>query len=41
MLFPFKLAGIAGGLGQGTGLVIVAAVVLLVVGGFLTFKAYR
>jgi hypothetical protein len=41
MLFPFQLAGIAGGLGQGTGLVVVAAIVLLVVGGFLTFKAYR
>ena len=40
MLFPFQLAGIAGGLGQGTGLVIVTAVVLLVVGGFLSFKAY-
>ena len=40
MLFPFQLAGIAGGLGQGTGLVIVAAIVLLLVGGFLSFKAY-
>jgi cytochrome bd-type quinol oxidase subunit 2 len=41
MLFPFQLAGIAGGLGQGTALVIVAAIVLLLVGGFLSFKAYR
>ena len=40
MLFPFQLAAIAGGLGQGTGLVIVAAVILLVVGGFLSLKAY-
>ena len=40
MLFPFQLAGIAGGLGQGTGLITVAAVILLVVGGFLSFKAY-
>ena len=39
MLFPFQLAAIAGGLGQGTGFVIVGAVVLLVVGGFLSFKA--
>jgi hypothetical protein len=33
-----QLAGIAGGLGQGTGFIIVA-IVLLLVGGFLSFKS--
>jgi hypothetical protein len=41
MLFPFQLAGIAGGLGQGPGFIIVAAIVLLLVGGFLSFKSNR
>jgi cytochrome bd-type quinol oxidase subunit 2 len=40
MLFPFQLAQIAGGFGQGTGLVIAIAVGLLVLGLFLAFKAY-
>lgn len=40
ILFPTGLARMAAGLGQSTGLVAVMAVVLLVVGAFLSFKAY-
>jgi hypothetical protein len=40
ILLPTKLAEIAAGFGQNTGLITVAAIVLLVIGGFLSFKAY-
>jgi hypothetical protein len=40
ILFPTGLARMAAGLGQSTGLVAVMAVVLLMVGAFLSFKAY-
>jgi hypothetical protein len=40
ILLPTKLAEIAAGFGQHTGLITVAAIVLLVIGGFLSFKAY-
>ena len=40
MLFPIRLAAIAAALGQNTGLIIAAAVVLLVLGSFLSFKGY-
>jgi hypothetical protein len=40
ILFPTGLARIASGLAQSTGFIAVMAVVLLVVGGFLSFKAY-
>jgi hypothetical protein len=40
MFFPTRLAAIAAQIGQSRGLIAGAAVVLLVVGGFLSFKAY-
>jgi hypothetical protein len=39
-LFPTRLAALAAGLGQSNGLIATAAVVLLVPGVFLSFKAY-
>ena len=41
MLFPTGLAAIAAGIGQITGAIIAAAIVLLGLGAFLSFKAYR
>ena len=40
ILLPTKLAEMAAGFGQNTGLITASAIVLLVVGGFLSFKAY-
>ncbi len=40
MLFPIGLAGLVAHLGQSTGLVAGEAVVLLVIGTFLSYKAY-
>jgi len=40
MFFPAQLAAIAAGIGQSTGLIIATAVVLLVLGAFLSFKGY-
>jgi len=40
MLFPTRLAAIAAAVGGSTGGIIVGAVVLLVVGAFLSFKGY-
>jgi hypothetical protein len=40
MLFPIRLAAIAASLGQNTGLIIGAAVILLVIGAFLSLKGY-
>jgi hypothetical protein len=40
MLFPIKLAAIVAGVGQSTGLIAAVAVVLLVLGAFLSFKGY-
>jgi hypothetical protein len=40
MLFPIWLAGIAANLGQNTGFIAGETVVLLVIGGFLSYKAY-
>jgi hypothetical protein len=40
MLFPTQLAAIAAAVGGSTGWIIVGAVVLLVVGAFLSFKGY-
>jgi hypothetical protein len=40
MFFPTRLAAIAAQIGQSRGLIAGAAVVLQVVGGFLSFKAY-
>ena len=41
MLFPTGLAAIAAGFGQITGAIIAGAIVLLGLGTFLSFKAYR
>ena len=41
MLFPTGLAAIAGGFGQNIGAIMAAAIVLLGLGAFLSFKAYR
>jgi hypothetical protein len=41
MLFPTGLAAIAAGIGQTIGAIIAAAIVLLGLGAFLSFKAYR
>ena len=41
MLFPTGLAAIPGGIGQTTGAIIPGAIVLLGLGAFLSFKAYR
>jgi hypothetical protein len=40
MLFPIWLAGMAATLGQHTGFITGEAVVLLVIGAFLSYKAY-
>jgi hypothetical protein len=40
MLFPIQLAAIVVGVGQSTGLIAAVAVVLLVLGAFLSFKGY-
>jgi hypothetical protein len=40
MLFPLRLAAVAGDFSQGSSMMAVVAVVLLVVGAFLSFKAY-
>ena len=40
ILFPTRLAALAAGLGQSTGLIVTAAVALLVLGAFLSFKGY-
>jgi hypothetical protein len=41
MFFPTGLAAIAAGIGQFTGAIIAAAIVLLGLGAFLSFQAYR
>ena len=41
MFFPAGLAAIAAGIGQITGAIIAGAIVLLGLGAFLSFKAYR
>jgi hypothetical protein len=40
MLFPIWLAGMAAALSQNTGLIVEEAVVFLVIGAFLSYKAY-
>jgi hypothetical protein len=40
MFFPIRLAAIAAQIGQSRGLIAGSAVVLLLLGGFLSFKAY-
>jgi len=40
ILLPTRLAEIAAGFAQNTGLITAAGIVLLVIGGFLSFKAY-
>jgi hypothetical protein len=40
MLFPLRLAEVAGDFSQSSSMVVVVAVVLLAVGAFLSFKAY-
>jgi hypothetical protein len=40
MLFPIQLAAIVAVVGQSTGLIATGAVVLLVLGSFLSFKGY-
>jgi hypothetical protein len=40
MFFPIQLAAIAASVAQSTGLITGTAAVLLVLGGFLSFKAY-
>ena len=40
MLFPLRLAALAGDFAQNSGLMAVVAVVLLAIGAFLSFKAY-
>ena len=41
ILFPFQLAAIAGTIGQDTGFIVVEAVILLVIGGFLAIEGSR
>ena len=41
MLFPTQLAAAAAGLGQSRSFIIATAIILLVLGGFLSFKGYR
>ena len=41
MLFPTGLAAIAAGIGQITVAIMAAAIVLLALGAFLSFEAYR
>jgi uncharacterized membrane protein HdeD (DUF308 family) len=40
LFFPIHLAANAGDIGRNTGLVVTAAVVFLLLGGFLSFKGY-
>ena len=40
MLFPIGLAGMAASLSPSTGLIVGEAVVFLVIGAFLSYKAY-
>lgn len=40
LFFPARLAAIAANMGQHRAFVIVAAIILLLLGGFLSFKAY-
>ncbi len=40
MLFPFRMAALAAAVGQSTGLIVATAGVLLLLGAFLSFKAY-
>jgi hypothetical protein len=40
MFFPIQLAAMAAGVGQSSGSIIAAAVVILVLGAFLSFKGY-
>jgi hypothetical protein len=40
MFFPMRLAALAAHIGQSRGLIAGSAVVLLLLGGFLSFKAY-
>ena len=40
MLFPTQIAAIAAGVGRSTGLIVAAAIVLLVLGAILSFKGY-
>jgi len=40
MLFPTQIAAIAAGVGRSTGLIVAAAIVLLVLGAILSFKDY-
>jgi len=40
LLFPTWLAGVAGGLGRSTGVLLAEAIVFLLVGAFLSYKAY-
>jgi hypothetical protein len=41
MFFPIQLAAMAASFSQRTGLIVIEAVVLLAIGAFLIFKAYR
>jgi hypothetical protein len=40
MLFPTQIAAIAAGVGRSTGVIVAAAIVLLVLGAILLFKGY-
>jgi hypothetical protein len=40
LFFPARLAAIAANMGQHRGFLITAAIILVLVGGFLSFKAY-
>ena len=40
MIFPTQIAAIAAGVGRSTGLIVAAAIVLLVLGAILSFKGY-
>ena len=40
LFFPTQLAAMAANMGQHKGLLIVAAIILVLLGGFLSFKAY-
>lgn len=41
MLFPVSLSGMAANLAKNTGLIAVEAIVLLAIGAFLSYKAYK
>lgn len=40
LFFPAQLAAMAAGMSQQRGILVIAAIILLVLGGFLSFKAY-